>query len=292
MVESKSFFSRIKIGYMLPVKCFPNGTPYPIYTRTNIISSVGTIAAITNEWGCSESTVSRIRKLYLDTGQLEGGRSKTTRTCHDHKTLTPDDCHSLVCFVNLYPQVTLRELQCYLMIGQHVVVSIATISRELKRLGFTRKKVNRFSIYRHEPSRIAWWTNGPDLNGVAGIPANDLIDIDESHFYWDSIERRFGQYQGSTSKIVWISKSNLKFIVLPLYAASKVCTSSHIILAVSPSIGVVAYWAHRQHFNEQMFYIFLRLFVGPALIDQGQKFLMWDNLGSHLTENIRRYVNV
>ena len=156
------------------MKCFPNGIPYPMYLRANILSSSGTLEEICQKFGCLVSTITRLRRLYIETGTFEGGRKNRAETEHVRKTLTSDDCYSLVCLVNLYPQCTLKEMQSYLLIGQRVSVSTSTICRELKRCGFSRKNLNRFSIFRQEPSRIAWWVNPPDLNGCAGVRIDDL----------------------------------------------------------------------------------------------------------------------
>ena len=64
----------------------------------------------------------------------------------------------------------------------------------------------------------------------------------------------------------------------------------NLVLAVSPSIGVAAYWAFVGSMNESVFSIFLAFFVFPALVDSGPKYLMWDNLSSHLTATVRGVV--
>jgi hypothetical protein len=40
-------------------------------------------------------------------------------------------------------------------------VTEPTFIRELKRLGLTRKKIQRVSILRRESERVNYWTNGP-----------------------------------------------------------------------------------------------------------------------------------
>ena len=139
----------------------------------------------------SVSTVKRVRYRWRDHGDCQVGRETvpaSLRKC----TLSPSDCEVLSQFVGMYPQVTLVQLQNFLFLGLNIAVSTATVSRELSRLGFSRKKINRYSIYRRESDRVNWWLKPPACNGCLGVSVDDLVDIDESKFTWESAERKYG----------------------------------------------------------------------------------------------------
>ena len=63
------------------------------------------------------------------------------------------------------------------------------------------------------------------------------------------------------------------------------------MLAVSPSLGVVAYMVYPGRMNNNVFFLFLRLLVLPALASGTAKFIMVDNHRSHTKAYIKNYVN-
>ena len=99
-----------------------------------------------------------------------------------------------------------------LHLGEHL--TLVAISRERKRLGFSKKKMMYWSARRNEASRVAFWANGPfdgvyiclprshklvtdttvftgannvlpgvhgerGVAGIAGVPVEYTLDIDE-----------------------------------------------------------------------------------------------------------------
>ena len=126
------------------------------------------------------------------TSLVKGGRRPITNPDDRRLILSADDVVNMLQFISICPQVSLAELQSYLELGLHVSVSMSTLCRELKRCGFSRKKINRFSQKRDETQRIDWWVRGVHLNGVAGVNPDMLVDIDESTFTWDSAQRKHG----------------------------------------------------------------------------------------------------
>ena len=67
--------------------------------------------------------------------------------------------------------------------------------------------------------------------------------------------------------------------------------SLNLVLAVSPIMGVVAFMVYPGRMNHNVFYLFLRLLVLPALTQGTAKFLMVDNHKSHKKHYIKRLVN-
>ena len=178
----------------------PIGVPYPSWVRQNIVASTKSHIDTASEFNLSVSTVKRVRERWQKYGDIKVGRREvppSERRC----TLTPRDCEVLAQFICSYPQVTLVQLQQFLFIGLRVALSTSTICRELKKLGFTRKQINRYSIYRRESDRVNWWLNPPCLNGCNGVAVDDLVDVDESKFTWESAEQKFGySFKGMRAK--------------------------------------------------------------------------------------------
>ena len=169
----------------------PVGVRYPLWFRRNVVASTLTHADTASQFGISVSSVVRFRDLAL-VGLLEGGRRVEVDPSDRKLTLTPEDIEGLLVFLTVCPQATLRELQSYLFEGHRVIVSISTLCRELKRCGYSRKKLKRFSMLRDESERVRWWTSSPHNRGVAGLNVDLLVDIDESTFTWDSAQRKHG----------------------------------------------------------------------------------------------------
>lgn len=71
-------------------------------------------------------------------------------------------------------------------------------SKELRRLGFTRKKLAHLSRRRDEAQRVSWWTSPPmpavpgGPRGVRGLDTRLLIDIDEKPIWLHHCNRNYG----------------------------------------------------------------------------------------------------
>jgi transposase len=64
-----------------------------------------------------------------------------------------------------------------------------------------------------------------------------------------------------------------------------------LLLAVSPVLGVVAYLIFPGSMNNNVFFMFLRELVLPALAQGSAKFIMLDNHAAHKKEYIKDYVH-
>ena len=171
---------------------WPRGVAYPVWFRANIVSASGSIDDIAERYHCSRASVIRFRRLSARGLPLAGGRQPILNPDDRNWTLNSDQVVDMLQFICMCPQVSLVELQSYLLLGFHVNVSQSTLCRELRRCGFSRKKINRFSSQRNEAQRVDWWVNGIHNNGVAGVNPDLLVDIDESTFTWDSAQRKHG----------------------------------------------------------------------------------------------------
>ena len=165
----------------------PCGVPYPDWLRGQIQDSPlnETTRSIAKRLNVSQSTVVRVLNEDEDRIQRQGPRpSECILSEEDAAFLCLLKCH--------YPQASLAECQLALEIERSKVVSQSTVSRELHRLGMTRKKMQRFSSKRDEDSRVRWWTQQPHLGGCAGVDWTNFVDIDESNLPFGQSQRQYG----------------------------------------------------------------------------------------------------
>ena len=165
----------------------PSGVPYPDWLRAQIENSPATetTRCIAQRLNVSQSTVSRVLRSTLTLPDSTPHRNK-------ERMLTEEDAAFLCILKCEYPQASLSECQLALELERGKLVSLATVSREIQRLGMTRKKMQRFSCRRDESARVRWWTMPPHMGGCAGVDWSNLIDIDESTICFGDSQRRYG----------------------------------------------------------------------------------------------------
>ncbi|KIJ15200.1 hypothetical protein PAXINDRAFT_77660 [Paxillus involutus ATCC 200175] len=88
--------------------------------------------------GVAESTQRRINALYRRTGQVSAPPAVNGRS----RTLNAMDVSFLEGLMERRPDITFNEMKKVLREVCNVEISKATLSRTLKQLGFTRKKVH------------------------------------------------------------------------------------------------------------------------------------------------------
>ena len=166
---------------------FPVGVPYPDWLRSQIQDApwCESTRSIARRFRVSQSTVVRILNSDLASRYQNGRRFAEC-------VLSQSDA-AFLCFLKCeYPQASLSECRVALEIERGKVVSTSTVSRELKRLGMTRKRMQRFSIKRNEDMRVRWWTKPPHLGGCAGVDWTNMVDIDESNVKFGDSQRLYG----------------------------------------------------------------------------------------------------
>ena len=165
----------------------PTGVSYPDWLRAKIQDSPPseTTRSIAKRLNVSQSTVVRVLNSGDDSLDNNGHR---LRDC----VLSEEDATFLCVLKCEYPQASLEECQLALELERGKAISISTVSRELKRLGMTRKKMQRFSCRRDENARVRWWTHPPHLGGCFGVDWTNLVDIDESSIQFGDSQRRYG----------------------------------------------------------------------------------------------------
>jgi transposase len=126
-----------------------------IQWRYNDHKIIGEIATLAH---CHISTVHRVLARFENTGSPYG-----LPRGHRARILTEDDLKFLLAVVRAQPKSYLDELQTRLWQSRGVAVSLATLSRTLYRLGYSRKSVSREAAQRDEFLRAIWRSEYADL---------------------------------------------------------------------------------------------------------------------------------
>jgi hypothetical protein len=127
------------------------------------------------------------------------------------------------------------------------------VSRGLRVLGFTKKKLCHINIRRDPAEREQWW-KPPPPEGVLSVPRDLLIDIDETSIVLYTAERGFG-HALRDRRAVTLSPSPRG-------------TKYTVILAIS-YCGVVAWDIAKKNTNSESFRNYLRFCLHPALGRKG-----------------------
>jgi hypothetical protein len=134
------------------------------------------------------------------------------------------------------PGALFVEVRRFLAIATGESLTPSQCSRELKRLGFTRKKLQRQSKNRCEASRVRWWTNDPNRpqiedRGVAGLDTRLLGDIDEKGIWLHEANRAYG---GLLRK-GWLRSAWPQVPAVPVNASPSTVSACATIAPLTPS---------------------------------------------------------
>ncbi|KAJ6528021.1 hypothetical protein B0H19DRAFT_969404 [Mycena capillaripes] len=132
----------------------------------------------------SESTFWRTRKLWRETGWVEKPKSEIRGR---RRLLHRDNLHYIMSLVNLRPDWFLDELLHLLKHNRYISVHFTTIFRELKRLGMSRKKLQKIASERNENLRLDF------VRRMAEYPAEYLGFLDETSKNDRTLSRGYGR---------------------------------------------------------------------------------------------------
>jgi hypothetical protein len=93
----------------------------------------------------------------------------------------------------LNQSASLQSYVDFLKIVCNVTISKSTVCRELKKLGFSYKNMEYYSMSRDENDRINYWCNGPEYlprRCMLNVNYLEIVDIDESGYYTDAANRK------------------------------------------------------------------------------------------------------
>jgi len=122
--------------------------------------------------GCCVRTVYNVLSYHRDFGTL---RNPSTRGPHGgERSLNTGDMNYISSLIDAQPKIYLDEIQEELLNRRNVLVSIATLSRALRRMAITNKQVANTALERNELLRATWQA------AYADIPAEYCVWLDEA----------------------------------------------------------------------------------------------------------------
>lgn len=121
--------------------------------------------------GCSQRTVQEVLRLHRETGNV---RNTFAQHRGGPRSLNQGDITYISSLLAANPTLYLDELQIKLAETRHVDVSISTLSRTIRRLAITHKKVSKAALERNELLRATWQAE------YGNIPTEYFVWLDES----------------------------------------------------------------------------------------------------------------
>lgn len=202
-------------------------------------------------------------------------RSAKLKHCGKSRQIPPFASKVIDILKTHIPELTLHHISVILTCLELPHVHSWTISRELKRLSFTYKKLTYRSVKIDYERQINWWNNPPwgsiGNAGCFGIPTEFMIDIDECSLSLLKCRPIYGHSKKGTKAI---SKSR-----------GREGIKYTMILAVDINVGIVSYWILPGNVFLETWHCFLRLVLFPTIVGQ-HRVLLFDNLRAHLSPTI------
>jgi len=164
---------------------------YPLFFRRRVMNAAGSVEDRAWRFGVCERTIENLEELLVQTGGLQ-----RPQNAGRHTETPPNVVNLLRWLYYSLPDTTADEAINLIHLLTGVRLNDWNITRNLQRIGFTRKKARIFFHLRNEERRMNWWNNGPfgprGVAGVSGVPVANLIDIDECSVVLGSANRRYG----------------------------------------------------------------------------------------------------
>lgn len=129
------------------------------------------VSEIAKQVPCSTRTVYNVLEVYRKYGE---SRNPFLNPPGRERALQPSDIDYIVGLLQANPSLYLDELQEHLLNQRRVNVSVATISRALRRIAFSHKSVARAALERNELLRATWQAT------YGHIAKEDFVWLDES----------------------------------------------------------------------------------------------------------------
>ena len=218
----------------------------------------------------------------------------------DREDLVGWDQALLSMAVFIYPTASADQIAAFIVDNGGKVYERYTIYKRLAELELSRKKSSLEAYEGHTPVnmlREQVFFNSPPRDGVRGVRRHTLVDIDEARF----------SLQGKQSKYGW---AGTPFRVRDTGHYTRRCPSINVILAVeagNPALpdhmrGSTSkprrwYMLTERNVDQHLFGDFIETVcrdVERNHIPQSDetRYLLWDNLGAHLTEYVTNIVEI
>lgn len=133
--------------------------------------------------GCSERTVREVLRLHREFGDV---RNPFVAPRGRQRSMNTTDLDYICSLLDANPALYLDELKDQLSLYRDLDVSLATLSRALRWLAITRKRISKAALERNELLRATWQAEYGD------IPAEFCIWLDESSVDDRTNQRRNG----------------------------------------------------------------------------------------------------
>jgi transposase len=213
------------------------------------------------------------------------------------RQLVGQDQLLMVIYLTAYPDAELEELAAYIVNNGGELHSTSTICRRLKELKLTRKKASIEAYQAFHPRNILrrdQFFGLPPPLGVNGIERRRLIDADECAVSIDQTNRRFGRAHSTirVRKPGHYTKGKKLTIILFFEPGDPTLPAN-----VDGSIENPRRWFFTfedggmtsEIFSEKVDTVLQSLEASNRPVDQ-HRILMWDNLRSHLTNQVYQTV--
>ncbi|GBE82415.1 hypothetical protein SCP_0407990 [Sparassis crispa] len=218
--------------------------------------------------GCSERTVSTILSLYRDYGIVSNPNARLRGRPH---ALDTGDVNYLSALLQANPVLYLDELQEQLIHSHGTDASIATLSRALRHLSLTLKKITKEAAERDDLLRATW------IGEYGDIPMEYFIWLDESSVDDVTNQRRRG-WSGIGRACVWREM----FIRGQRYS----------VLSALSIDGIIALDIFEGSVNKERFIKFVEEELAPKLTPYPgpRSVVVMDNCAIHHDEEVRQIV--
>jgi len=219
----------------------------------------------------SQATAYRMRRNWEVFGEVR--KPREAYTVGRKRRITAGVLEDLVRLLSENPDLWQEEVQEYLELEHHVVVSRRTVGRAIRSIDFTRKVQTRVAAQRDEVARAAW------RDDLRHIHADNMVFVDESACAEHTLWRRYGYSPRGTPAVdVRLKKRGTRWSVLPALTTEGYIDGATVVIQGSVTAEVYEVW--------------LRDMLLPLLQRRSQDsgrivYLVMDNCGTHRKQQVR-----
>jgi transposase len=210
--------------------------------------------------GVSERYIRTLRSRINDLGSIK--HHQIARRGRPRR-ITAEMIDDIKYLLDTRPSIYQEELQYYLLDEWDTWASISTISRVIKDLKYSRKRLQRVAAQRDTTLRNEFWID------IQTIPIEYLVTVDESAVSEKHLDRKYGYSPRNTAAVeTKLLRRTERFSLLPAYTIDG--------LLPSPLIAKSA-------INGEMFVNWLREVVLPQMqpYPAPRSVLLMDNCSTH-----------
>lgn len=232
------------------------------------------VGKLSDDLGICRQTVSRIVSSISMGNEFESCREKRKKTVENRNKVMQRSESLLNNIVLSNNSVIQSEMRTILVESYNINTSNSTISRKLKKLGITRKRLSIIPEERNTQERIV--ERLQYANDLLRYSNANLVFLDESGFN-EHIKRAYGYSLKNQKAVINLRANRGKNISL---------------LCAIDINGVVAYETKFGSFNSVTFLNFLSNKIVPYFNLFPEKVLVMDNVRFHHTHAVKNFMSV